>query len=496
MFRVPKANRCRRGPARAVGVMALPVIVYLCHMARWCDACGQQLPHGDAPADVVWLGEPTDADHDSVLPSGTKKAGAEKKLLMAFGAVVLAWAAFVGLGRIVTPDGSIDQEVAADTEAARIERAVSEALQEAAAERQAEADAAAERAALAEQAAAETAADGDGADLEQAGDRDSDEFAIGTDRPTAAMSMPALRLRRQLDRRDARPFVAYESRQGVVLIDLAGGTSVVQAVETDTGVAEAGAHVLRSGADSFSIDPATLEVRRVGQDSSLVVADTVDGNTYFVDAKELSGQASIVEVVSDGEYGFHRMPAGGFQLLAVDGLGLLAVPKGPTGETLIAVTDTFVPFSPNRVLTGTATAVLEQVCSTEESCALVLTDLEDFEPTPVPANFVRFGDRYLVAPDGGSLLRYSPEGFAEVFVASTGSIAWVVGAGMRAPAWGPNSHFIAWIDRIGEPKLKVMFPDERDWLSIDLADLGAPPPVSDELIVFAPTLPVEPAETG
>jgi len=55
---------------------------------------------------------------------------------------------------------------------------------------------------------------------------------------------------------------------------------------------------------------------------------------------------------------------------------------------------------------------------------------------------------------------------------------------MHAPAWGPNSDFIAWIDRISDPKLKFMFPDEPDWLAIDLRDLGAPPPASPELIVF------------
>jgi len=471
-------------------------------MSGWCETCGQALPHDVAPIDAVWLSAPQD-DDAPVLPSGSRKAGAEKKLLAAVGAVVLLWAAFVGVGRIVTPDDSIDEEVAADSEAARIERAVSDALAEAEAERVAAEEARAEAAAAAAEQAAELA-DADDAEVAPAADGDTatdpaprdDEFTLGSDRPATAMSMPALRLRRQLERRDARPFVAYESRQGVVVVDLAGATSVVQEVGPDSASARPGAQVLRSGADSFAVDPMTLEAYRVGQDSSLVLADALDGATYFVEASELAGQASIVEVVSDGEYGFHRMPAGGFQLLPVDGLGLLAVPKGPTGETLIAATDEFVPFSENRVLTGTASAVVEQVCASEDSCALVIFDLESGERTPVPASFVRFGDQYVLAPDGGSLLRISPEGFAEAFIAADDSIAWVVGAGMRAPAWGPNSEFIGWIDRIGEPKLKVMFPDERDWLSIELADLGAPPPVSDELIVFAPTGLTDSAASG
>ena len=260
-----------------------------------------------------------------------------------------------------------------------------------------------------------------------------------------------------------------------------------------------GSQLLRSGAATYAIDTATMQVTQVGEGSSLVLADALDGNTYFVDSKTLSGQASIVEVVTDGEYNFHRMPAGGFQLQPVDGLGLLAVPKGPTGETLLARTDDFVTLSENRVLTGTDQAILEQVCVDEANCSLVITNLETDAQKAVPASFVRFGDRYSLAPNGESLLRYSPEGFAEVFVSAddesvSDSIAWVIGAGMRAPAWGPNSDFIVWLDRIGDPKLKVMFPDERDWLTIDLRDLGAPPPASPEVIAFtAPSAgPTEP----
>lgn len=496
-------------------------------MAEWCVSCGQALPD-DAPADAHApgtagaAGYPVGGGAENVLavpddsgrpalPSGEQRTGMEKKVLLAVGAVVVVWVAFVALGRLVAPDDSIDDQVAADSEAARIEQAVAEALQEAESARRAdevaEANAAAQESAAAPADAALTDANGgddggagvpgDGAGgAGVAGDGAGGAYELGSDRPMSSLSMQASRLRRQLVRRNSRPFVAYQSALGVVVLDLAGGTSRVQTVDSDTVAAVPGAQLLRTGADTFAIDPDTLQAQHVGQDSSLVVADTLDGNTYFVGPDALAGQASTVEVVADGTPHAHRMPAGGFQLLAIDGLGLLAVPKGPTGETLIARTDDFAPLSDNRVLTGTASALLEQVCTTEATCSLVLTDVETSEQSPIPANFVRFGDQYVVAPDGGSLLRISPEGFAEVFVTSTDSIAWVVGAGMREPAWGPNSDFIAWLDRIGEPKLKVMFPDERDWLSLPLADLGAPPPTDDDLIVFEAALAPEPPPAG
>ena len=55
---------------------------------------------------------------------------------------------------------------------------------------------------------------------------------------------------------------------------------------------------------------------------------------------------------------------------------------------------------------------------------------------------------------------------------------------MESAAWGPGSAFVAWIDRLGPPELKLMFVDEPDWLSLDLAELGLPRPIGHALVVF------------
>jgi|GEM_PF-5639934 len=294
------------------------------------------------------------------------------------------------------------------------------------------------------------------------------------------------RLQRQLARREAPTIVAYQSAFGIVVIDLARPRSAVS-IHSSAGQvspADPGDHILRTGAQSFAIDPDSLQVTLAGVGSRLVVSDARDGNTYTVEGKSLAGQAATIQVRGDSGESTHRLPAGGMHLQPVDGLGLLAVPKGPVGETLIAVSDSFERLSPNRVLTGNATAVLEQICVDDSLCSLVITNLASGAQQPVPAEFARFGDQYLLSPDGQLLLRYSPVGFAELFVAGSNSTAWVTGAGMVEPAWGPNSDFIVWFDQIDDAELKVMFPDERDWLTIKLADLGVPPPTSLELIAF------------
>lgn len=439
-------------------------------MAHWCESCGQALPNGERSADATWLGEPEAHEHSFARPGGAKTSGRDKKLLLAVAGAFTVWGLFVGLGRIVTPDDAIDEQAATEIEDARLERE--------------------ERAAAAEAAAKATAVPEGPEIAEVDGDYGAADAAPGfpvvgaNPDERVVVTVQVERLQRQLVRRDSPAFVAYRSDQGIVVVDLVGGHSAVSDLAPGVSAVFADAHLLRSGASTYAVDPETLRVSRVAQDSGVVVNDTLDGNVYSVDSGALSSQRAIIEVVAGGDYSFHRMPTGGQQIQLVDGLGVLAVPNSPTGETLIAGVDSFRTLSQNRVLTGSSNALLEQICPTEDQCALSITSLEGSERNQVPASFVRFGDQYSLAPDGKALLRYSSEGFAEIHFAGTQSISWVVGVGMHSPAWGPNSDFIAWIDRIGDPTLRVMFLDERDWLTIDLRDLGAPPPSSAELIVF------------
>ena len=403
-------------------------------MAHWCESCGQTLPTGTAPADATWLGELGD-DHEHVFtpPAGERKPGGEKRVLAVLAIAALVWGAFVGIGRIVTPDESIDDDVAADLEADRIEREVARALAEAEAEREAEEEAQAA-------AAATEAEDSDDQDdsvevmPEDEPVADSDALIVS---PTGRYaSADLVQLQAELDRRGISPRAAYESGSGVVILDLLAGDASVHVVADRLASAPAGSPVLRSAPASFSINVRTLEITQVANDASLVVTDTLDGNTYFVDAKALSGQASLVEVVADGAYGFHRLPGDGFELLAVDGLGLLAVPTSRTGATLLAGAESFEAFRPNRVVTGSSQAVLEEVCVDDLPCGLVVTNLAAESQAPVPSSFVRFGDRFSLSPDGRSLVRVTPEGFAEVFATETSTVESVADAGMQVSGLG------------------------------------------------------------
>ncbi len=98
-------------------------------MAHWCESCGQRVPEGEEHAGATWLGDPDDLKSDSFSQpfshsAGQKKKGRERKLLIAVAGLLAVWGLFIGLGRIVTPDDSIDEQAAADIEDARIDREV------------------------------------------------------------------------------------------------------------------------------------------------------------------------------------------------------------------------------------------------------------------------------------------------------------------------------------------------------------------------------------
>lgn len=310
------------------------------------------------------------------------------------------------------------------------------------------------------------------------------------------------RLVRQLGRRGSDLLLAYRAAEGIIIVDLAEGTAelieptrdqlplapqfVVFRTSGDSYTIDLKPTdvLLRSGGETFAIDPATRHVRLVADDASLIAAQTAEGPMYWVPGRDLQGQAAEVIAMSDGDAEWFRAPHAR-QLVVSDGLGLIAVAKGPEGGTLIAQAGDFVALSDHRVLDANANAVLEHACDQAEPCRFLVRDLATDELWRLPDGFVEIRDRFTLSPDGRAVLRHTPDGFAEIYDADDQNVAWVTGASMHAVAWGPDSSFVTWIDLLGAPELRVMFLDDRDWLNINLLGLGVPRPIDEKLVVFA-----------
>jgi len=303
--------------------------------------------------------------------------------------------------------------------------------------------------------------------------------------PPPATTLQAERISRRLVSEQSANYVAYHSDFGVVLIDLVSSQAWVLEPPTQVRAPAEGAPLLRSGASTFAFDPSSGQLTLAGADSSLVVSQTHDGATYFVDAATLNGDATIVEVVNEGSYSFHRSPNGGHQLQVIDGLGVLAVPNEAGAPTLLSDKEGFVEVTTDHVVTGSAGGIVEEVCDQEGRCSLVVTDLIGGTGSrSVPAGFDRLGHGYSLSPNGEVLLRHGPGGYGENLLLESGAIAWLTGAGMQAPAFSPDSAFVAWINVIGEPTLNLSFANPRTLMSVNLADYGVPRPSSPDMVVF------------
>lgn len=170
--------------------------------------------------------------------------------------------------------------------------------------------------------------------------------------------------------------------------------------------------------------------------------------------------------------------------LVIDDVGALVV--GADGRTWIATADGLRPFSEYNVVAASPTgARLELRCAADDTCAPIFIDAAGSD-VEIPSDFVDLADRYLISPDDSMILRWTPSGSSEVYYAATGARAWVIGAGLFAPAWAPDSSYIAWLDTtdVEHPLLKFMFPASRDWLAFDPLVLGAGAPADDRLIVL------------
>ena len=445
-------------------------------MAEWCESCGQLVPHGShqhTTSSGTDIGTDTQAGDGPRTPARDRPK--ERRILKIGAGAIAAWLAVILIARVASPDEPATAPAPDPTPTA--ERAVVVPTE------------------VPQQPQEPTphleVAAGD-VDIAQLGARMESNVQVE-------------RLVRQLGRRQRMVTLGYRAAEGVVLLDLARGTAELVIPEVDLldlgrgsvqgqradvtwpiGL-DSGHVLLRTGPEVIAIGPASDDVRIVAQDGSRLVVDTVSGAMYWVPGRQLQRSAPQIVVNVSGSLSLSTAPQG-VEIVAADGLGLLAIEQGPSPGTSLAGDEGFEAWSPRKVVVANGNAALEEVCDAQ-GCDLMVFDRSPEQPNgwyewPVPSDFVAFGDGLLLAPDGRSILRHSRRGFAEVYDAFDSGVAWVTGASMESAAWDPGSIFVAWIDRLGSPEVKLMFVDEPDWLSLDLVELGLPRPISHSLVVF------------
>ena len=437
-----------------------------------CAVCGELRTEGTHDHGVL-IGvsgdESSGRSGRSAVPIADERAVRNRRWLRVGAGLIAAWLVVVGVGRFTAPDEAAQGPLATPS--------------------------------VASMTAPLTMATAEPTPVPTPGlDRPADAVDAGQLGSRRGADVQLERLVRQLGRRSSEAILAYRAAEGIVLVDLSAGTAeVIEPFEGAASGPEAiavhiggDAHpvefsandtLLRSNGEVFAIDRTDLRVRLIARDGSLVVAESRSGSLFWVPGQDLQGSAPEVISLTGGTTEWFRSPQT-VQLLVADGLGLIGLETTTAGGTLIATAAGFEPLSEHRVLDANAAGRLELVCPGVETCGLQVVSTGG-GVWPVPPGFAELADRFVLAPNARAVLRYTPSGYAEIYDVGTESVSWVTGASMNDAAWGPDSSFVAWVDVLGAPELRVMFLDAPDWLSINLSELGIPRPIDSEVVVFS-----------
>ena len=277
--------------------------------------------------------------------------------------------------------------------------------------------------------------------------------------------------------------IVYLSDDGVGQLRLDTGDAPPLRAEVTNLWRFAGGQLLRaSDGRVFAVDDNDLDLVHIVATDHLAV---VGGPSTVVFATDTaSPNVSIVEVVDDvPRWNSVSVPMG-TELRPIDSLGMVA--HDPGQGSFLATLDGFELLTTGEIVAASDSAWLERTCQT--TCSLDLVSRVDGSRHAIPDSFVHPDDTWSVSPDGDHVLRVTPEGYGELYTASLPGVSWVTGEGMVAPSWAPDSSFIAWIDlEDQDPRLKVMRPDRRDWVVVDLGVLGASAPSDSQLLVIPQT---------
>ncbi|MEM7287085.1 MAG: hypothetical protein AAF480_12095 [Actinomycetota bacterium] len=274
--------------------------------------------------------------------------------------------------------------------------------------------------------------------------------------------------------------IVYLSEDGVGQLRLDTGEAPPLRAEVTNLWRFAGGQLLRStDGRVYAIDGNDLELVHIVATDHLAAVGGPSTVVFATDAG--STNVSIVEVVDDVPTWTRVSSPIGTELRPVDGLGMIAF--HPDEGSWLATLDGFELLTEGEIVAASSAAWLERSCA--DTCVLDLVSRLDGTRHRLPDSFVDPDDSWSVAPDGDNVLRVTLAGYAELYTASLPGVSFVTGEGMVAPAWAPDSSFIAWIDLVQpDPRLKVMRPDRRDWVVVDLGVLGASAPSDPQLLVI------------
>ncbi len=175
----------------------------------------------------------------------------------------------------------------------------------------------------------------------------------------------------------------------------------------------------------------------------------------------------------------------GSEVVVVRNVGVLVTP--PVGKTYRPTFAGFEVVSEHRLLAASDRLRVEQRCDEQLSCTVVLVDAATDGTAELPDDFTAELAGIYVSPDSRWLLNDTSP--AWLFDRQTGQLRLLDGGGYGRPRWSVDSASVAWLTSDRTPTLVIARlepPEEgRDWLTVELAGLGADPSPGSSFLLDA-----------
>lgn len=157
----------------------------------------------------------------------------------------------------------------------------------------------------------------------------------------------------------------------------------------------------------------------------------------------------------------------GTETLAVQGLGLLVLPK--TGGTFILTGKGLESFSPDRIVAGTGTIIIAQRCDLDLVCGLFLSDGPEQAGVELP---VPLGASLVPSPSGDWVLVSESGIGSRIVQVSTGADWPLSGGSIDVASWSPDNRFVSWLSG---GSLHVAFPEVQRQSTLSLPSVPSSP---------------------
>lgn len=309
--------------------------------------------------------------------------------------------------------------------------------------------------------------------------------------PQPAVTVLRTGAARQVVRREIDSRFSYLSEEGLVIIDASSGLANVVPIDERPVDPVAGMHVVLFGGGSYGIEPGLLSVARLDVQGPMVASDTRNGLLFKLSFPEVPTETERLPVQvlrRGGGVAGYTVPAGIYRYIQDQGYLVHGIGE-VSGVYMTGSQGVEILTSGEQVLDVGSEAFLVSRCdeaATDDSCTVMIRERPSLGLEPLVIGEVETGDadQWSLSPTGTAAVMVRPDGSSTIFDAVGAWSTTTFDRNVEQPRWSVDGDALVWLDASDQSLLRIMIPETREWLAIDLRAEGLPLPLHLDLAAW------------